>query len=67
MIHNHLAMLETSVSLAESLEEEACEEKDKKAIVDKIARITITTINSTKVKPFDKVCLVLFILNNIIK
>jgi hypothetical protein len=42
-----------SESLAESLEDEDCDEKDKKAIVASIAKITITTISSTRVNHFD--------------
>jgi hypothetical protein len=45
-----LAILFISDSLVESLAEADCEEKDKNAIVANIARITITTISSTRVK-----------------
>jgi hypothetical protein len=48
-IASHLPIEEISVSLVESRAEEDCEEKDKKAIVERIARMTITTISSTKV------------------
>jgi hypothetical protein len=49
-IDSHLAILFISDSLVESLAEADCEEKDRNAIVARIARITITTINSTNVK-----------------
>jgi hypothetical protein len=47
---NHLAILFISASLVESLADADCEEKDRNAIVARIARITITTISSTRVK-----------------
>jgi predicted glycosyltransferase len=46
---SHFAILLRSESLVESLAEADCEEKDKNAIVARIAKITITTINSTRV------------------
>jgi hypothetical protein len=58
-IHSHLLILDISVNLVLSLALEDCDEKDKNAIVARIARITITTINSTKVKA--ELFLVLFI------
>jgi hypothetical protein len=47
---SHFAILLMSESLVESLADADCDEKLKKAIVASMARITITTINSTKVK-----------------
>ena len=51
-ISSHFFIQETSESLAESLAEPDCDEKDKKAIVASIAKMTITTISSTRVKAF---------------
>jgi hypothetical protein len=48
---NHLDILFISDNLAESRAEDDCDEKLKKAIVARIARITITTMSSTRVKP----------------
>jgi hypothetical protein len=49
-----------SDNLVESLAEADCDEKDRNAIVAKIAKITITTISSTRVKAFFEL---LFLLN----
>jgi len=49
---NHLAILDISDNLVESLALDEYELKLKKAMVDNIERITITTINSTRVKAF---------------
>ena len=47
----HLARFDKSDSLVESLAEADWEANERNAIVASIARITITTISSTKVKP----------------
>jgi purine-nucleoside phosphorylase len=46
---SHLAILFISDSLVESLAEADCDEKDRNAIVARIARITMTTMSSTNV------------------
>jgi hypothetical protein len=50
---SHFAILLISDNLVESLAEADCEEKDRNAIVARIARITMTTMSSTKVKADD--------------
>jgi hypothetical protein len=47
---SHFEILFMSASLVESLAEADWEEKDRNAMVARIARITITTISSTRVK-----------------
>jgi hypothetical protein len=47
---SHFLMFVVSDNLTESLAEPDCDEKDRNAIVARIARITITTISSTRVK-----------------
>ena len=47
---NHFAILLISASRVESLADADCEEKDRNAIVASIAKITITTMSSTRVK-----------------
>jgi hypothetical protein len=46
---SHLRIFVVSDNLTESLADHDCEEKDRNAIVARIARITITTISSTNV------------------
>jgi hypothetical protein len=46
---NHLLIEEMSDNLTLSLDEDEYDEKDRNAIVARIANITITTINSTSV------------------
>jgi hypothetical protein len=46
---NHLLIEEMSDNLTLSLDEDEYDENDRKAIVARIANITITTINSTSV------------------
>jgi hypothetical protein len=48
-----LAIFDISDNLVESLAEADCEEKDRNAMVARIARMTITTMSSTNVKPED--------------
>jgi hypothetical protein len=48
---SHFEMFDTSAILVESLALEDCELKLRNAIVARMARITITTISSTRVKP----------------
>jgi hypothetical protein len=47
---SHFAILLISDNLVESLALADCEEKERKAIVARIARMTMTTISSTRVK-----------------
>jgi hypothetical protein len=47
---NHFAMLDISAKRVESLTDADWEEKDRNAIVARIARMTMTTISSTRVK-----------------
>ena len=49
-IQSHFAALDISAILVESLAEDDCELKERKAIVPSIASIVMTTISSTKVK-----------------
>jgi hypothetical protein len=45
-----LAIFDKSANLVESLADDDCEENERNAIVARIARMTITTISSTRVK-----------------
>ena len=47
---SHFDILDISESLVESRALTLCEENDKKAIVASIAKMTMTTISSTRVK-----------------
>jgi hypothetical protein len=46
-----------SANLVESLAEADCDENDRNAIVARIAKITMTTINSTNVKALFEFCI----------
>jgi hypothetical protein len=48
---SHFEIFDTSAILLESLADDDWEEKERNAIVARIARITITTISSTRVNP----------------
>jgi hypothetical protein len=47
--HSHVDMFDMSTNLVESLAEELCDENERKAMVARMAKMTITTISSTKV------------------
>jgi hypothetical protein len=50
---SHLVIFVTSDNLVESRADEDWEENERKAMVARIARITITTISSTRVKALE--------------
>jgi hypothetical protein len=54
-------MFVVSESLTESLADQDCDENERNAIVARIARITITTMSSTRVKAFFELDIIIIV------